>query len=93
MTNSIFFKIKDNVGIDKRHLLEIFFKNWVDDSCNNQVQYKVERDVIKDWQPGMVHYHETFRVDFEKQEDAVIMNLKGVPQEFQLYLEMVKQIA
>lgn len=90
MSNSLFFKIKDTVDVDKHRLLEIFFKDWVDDSCNNQVQYRVERDVKKDWQPGMVHYHETFRVDFEKQEDAVVMSLKGVPKEFQMYLEIVK---
>jgi len=93
MTNSLFFKIKDSVDIDKHRLLEIFFKDWVDDSCNNQVQYKIERDVIKDWEPGMVHYRETFRVDFERREDAVAMSLKGVPREFQQYLEIVKQIA
>jgi len=93
MSNSLFFKIKDSVDIDKHRLLEIFFKDWVDDSCNNQVQYKIERDVIKDWEPGMVHYRETFRVDFERREDAVAMSLKGVPREFQQYLEIVKQIA
>jgi len=93
MSNSLFFKIKDSVDIDKHRLLEIFFKDWVDDSCDNQVQYKIERDVIKDWEPGMVHYRETFRVDFERREDAVAMSLKGVPREFQQYLEIVKQIA
>jgi len=41
----------------------------------------------------MVHYRETFRVDFERREDAVAMSLKGVPREFQQYLEIVKQIA
>jgi len=90
MANSLFFKIKDTVNIDKHRLLEIFFKDWVDNSCNNQVQYKIERNVNKDWEPGMVHYKETFRVDFEKREDAVAMSLKGVPKEFQKYLEIVR---
>jgi len=89
MSNSLFFKIKDTVDIDKHRLLEIFFKDWVDDTCNNQVQYKVQRDVEKDWVPGMVTYKETFRVDFESQEDAMAMKLKGVPKEFQSYLEIV----
>lgn len=93
MSNSLFFKIKDSVDIDKHRLLEIFFKDWVDDSCNNQVHYKIQRDFKKDWEPGMVHYQETFRVDFEKQEDATAMSLKGVPKEFQQYLEIVKQFA
>ena len=90
MLNSLFFKIKDNVDIDKHRLLEIFFKDWVDNSCNNQVHYKIERDVIKDWKPGMIHYQETFRVDFESREDATAMSLRGVPIEFQQYLEIVK---
>jgi len=90
MHNSLFFKIKDNVDIDKYRILELFFKDWVDNTCENQVQYKVQRDVIKEWIPGMVHYSETFRVDFERQEDAVAMKLKGVPQKFQTYLEIVK---
>jgi hypothetical protein len=37
----------------------------------------------------MVTYKETFRVDFEQQEDAVAMKLKGIPVEFQKYLELV----
>jgi len=90
MSSSLLFKIKDNVDIDKHRLLEIFFKDWVDDTCNNQVNYKVERDVRKNWEPGMVRYKETFRVDFETQEDALAMRLKGVPREFQSYLEIVK---
>jgi len=43
MTNSLFFKIKDSVDIDKHKLLELFFKDWVDDSCENQVHYNIER--------------------------------------------------
>ncbi len=89
MLNSLKFKIKDSVVIDKRRLLELFFKDWVDDTCNNQVQYRVERDVEKEWLPGMVHYRETFRVDFDRQEDALALKLKGIPVEFQKYLEIV----
>ena len=48
MSNSLFFKIKNTVDIDKHRLLEIFFKDWVDNSCNNEVQYKIERDWNKD---------------------------------------------
>jgi hypothetical protein len=89
MSNSLSFKIKSTVDIDKHHLLELFFKNWVDERCNNQVQYKVERDVDKDWQPGMVYYAETFKVHFEKQEDALALKLRGIPSEFENYLEIV----
>lgn len=88
--NSLYFKIKANVNVDKHRLLELFFKDWVDDTCENQVQYNVERDVDKDWEPGMVRYRETFRVDFDRQEDALALRLRGVPQEFQDFLEIVK---
>lgn len=88
--NSLYFKVKANVDADKQRLLELFFKDWVDDTCNNEVHYNVERDVEKDWEPGMVRYRETFRVDFERQEDAVALRLKGVPKEFQNFLEIVR---
>jgi hypothetical protein len=88
--NSLYFKIKANVDVDKHRLLELFFKDWVDDTCENQVQYNVERDVDKDWEPGMVRYRETFRVDFDRQEDALALRLRGVPQEFRDFLEIVK---
>lgn len=88
--NSLYFKIKDNVDVDKHLLLQLFFKDWVDETCGNQVQYRVERDVERDWVPGMVHYRETFRVDFEKSEDFLALKLKGVPQEFQRFLEIVR---
>lgn len=90
MSYSLNFKIKDSVSIDKHRLVEIFFKDWVDNCCNRQVQYRIERDVSMDWIPGMVHYNETFRVEFERQEDALAITLRGVPAEFQQYLEIVK---
>lgn len=89
--NSLYFKIKDTVDVDKHQLLELFFKDWIDNTCDRQVQYRVERDVEKDWMPGMVRYRETFRVDFEKQEDFVALKLKGIPSEFTNFLEIVKQ--
>ena len=89
MQKSLSFKIKNTVDIDKHRLLELFFRDWVDSNCNNQVQYKVERDVVKDWEPGMVNYKETFRVDFENLEDITALKLKGIPNEFQKYLEIV----
>ena len=90
MSNSLLFRVKDSVDADKRRLLELFFKDWVDTSCNNQVHYKIERNIKKDWVPGTLNYKETFLVNFEEQEDAVVMSLKGVPKEFQQYLEIVR---
>ena len=90
MSYSLSFKIKSSVDIDKHRLLEIFFKDWVDGSCDRQVHYTVERDVNKDWKPGMVYCDETFSVHFDKPEDALALKLKGVPSEFEKYLEIVR---
>jgi hypothetical protein len=87
MTNSLYYKIKDTVDAEKHYLLELFFKDWVDESCNNQVNYKFESRKQKN---GSTLDEEVLRVDFETQEDAVILTLKGIPVEFQDYLEIVK---
>lgn len=89
MSCSLYFKVKDAVDVDKHRIIELFFKDWVDDTCDNRVKYSIERNVRRDWMPGMVHYGETFRVDFEHQADAVAMRLKGVPREFQQYLDII----
>ena len=88
MSTSLCFKIKDNVDMDKYVLLEIFFKSWIDDAYDNQVRYKVDKEFTKEWEPGMVRFKETFRVEFENQEDAPVMRLRGVPEQFQTYLEL-----
>lgn len=76
MYNSIKFKIKVNVDADKKRLLELFFKDWVDGTCDNQVS--IENTP-----------HETYKVDFRHQEDALAILLRGVPKEFQHYLEII----
>ena len=85
MSNSLFYKIKPNVNIDKHRLIELFFMDFIDDTCDNKIQYQLERE----WQPGMVHSTETLRIDFEREEDTLAMYLRGVPKEFQQYLEIV----
>lgn len=90
MSNYLSIKIKSDVAIDKHRLLECFFEDWIDDSCNNQVHYNIERDVSKEWKPGMVYYNETFSVHFDRPEDALALKLRGIPREFEKYLEIVK---
>lgn len=75
MRTSILFKTKENIETDKKLLVELFFKDWVDQICEQQVVYKVERNAMT--------------VDFEKQEDAVALRLRGLPPEFQDYLELI----
>lgn len=87
MSTSLFFKIKSTVDLDKHRLLELFFKDWIDDSCNNRVQYKIQRDSTT----NSAKHQETLCVDFEQPEDALVMLLKGIPNEFIQYLEIVKQ--
>lgn len=70
---SIYFKVKDTVDADMHHVLEIFFKDWVDGLCNNEVKYGKPAGGI-------------FKVDFEKQQDALALKLKGIPPEFKDYL-------
>lgn len=76
MYNSILFKAKENMTGDQYRLVGIFFKDWVDQICEQQVQY-TERD-------------KTFRADFEKQEDALALRLRGLPPEFRDYLKIVE---
>ena len=84
--NSLYFKIKDTVGVDKYQLLEVFFSDWIDSNC---VNYRVERGIVRD-SPGITPWgQETFRVDFDRGEDYVAMKLRGVPQQFQGFLEIL----
>lgn len=87
---SLYFKTKPNLPTDKKYLIEIFFKDWVDSVCNKEVDFSIERNIKEDWVPGMVETQETFRVDFNRSEDAVILKLKGIPVEFKDLIEQVK---
>lgn len=96
MYNSLLFRIKADVDVNKYRLLELFFKDWVDTTCDNEVHYKIESvpGTAYVYGRGAVHSkhlptYETFRVDFDKQEDALALMLKGVPEEFQSYLEIL----
>ena len=81
---SLYFKIKDSTALEKYKLLEIFFKSWVDDSCNNEVSYNLVQIPST---PRL--FSEIYRVDFDRIEDAVALKLKGIPSEFQDYIELV----
>ncbi len=84
---SLFFKIKDTSTLDKHRILEFFFKSWVDDTCNNEVSYTLEE--ILEAPAGSMSWIEIYRVDFDRIEDAVAIKLKGVPLEFQNYIEII----
>ena len=73
---SLSYKLKSVCDADHHRILKFFFKAWVDDSCENEVEYTQTSD-------------ETIQVEFEKSEDAVALKLKGIPDEFQNYLEIV----
>ncbi len=84
--HSILFKIKESTAQEKYGVLEIFFKAWVDSTCNNEVQYSIEYDVSQ----SPDHRHgEIFRVDFNRHEDATALKLIGIPDEFQEYIEFI----
>ncbi len=84
---SLFFKIKDSAPLEKHRILEIFFKSWIDDECNNEVDYTLID--VTEAPKGSFQWEELYRVDFESQEDAVALKLKNVPLEFQNYIELM----
>jgi hypothetical protein len=85
---SLFFRIKDNsTELDKHRIIEYFFKYWVDDTCNNEVDYSIESVATANVNP--LRLEELYRVDFEHIEDAVAIKLKGIPREYQPYIEIV----
>ncbi len=70
------FKIKKSL-VANRRILEMFFEDWVDDTTT---QYSI---VVDRWQaPKMLS------VQFEHSEDAVAIKLKGIPPQFQDYIEL-----
>lgn len=82
---SLYFKIKDTSALEKHKILEIFFKSWIDDTCNNEVVY----NLVPISNPNPHQFEELYRVDFEKIEDAVAIKLKGIPDEFCHYIEII----
>jgi hypothetical protein len=84
---TIFFKIKDTMLREKHHMVELFFKSWVDTTCNNEVDYTLTE--VTEAPEGSLQWEEVYRVDFERTEDAVALKLKGIPLEYQNYIEIV----
>ena len=75
-STSLSYKLKSLPSENDHRILQFFFKAWVDDVCKNEVGYtQISNDSIQ--------------VDFEHPEDAVALKLKGIPCEFQNYLEIV----
>jgi len=80
--NSLFFRLTDNAALDKHKIVELFFKFWIDDICNNKViitEVNLSADLA---------WMQVFRADFENAEDAVVIKLKGMPPEFKHYIEI-----
>lgn len=82
----LLFKTKANIDTNKHKVLEILFKDWVDDICNNKVDYFIDNSYLVS---GIDGHTKTFRVDFQEYEDALALKLKGIPVEFREYLEIV----
>jgi len=67
-----------------RQVLKMFFENWADSVCNNEVRYSVVHD-----SGGFGTWNEIIKVDCTNEEDATLMKLRGVPEEFRKYLTLV----
>ena len=79
---SLIFKIKDSAtDLEKQRILVLFFKSWIDDLCKNKVFYEFNYDHLR--------YRDLCKVEFEHSEDAVVLKLKGIPDEFSQYIEFV----
>lgn len=83
--NSLYFKIKDNVECEKYHLIELFFQNWIDSICDKRVEFNIVGHSKDKVGPD----REIFSIQFQEQEDVVILKLKGIPEEFQEYIELM----
>lgn len=68
---------------NNKHVLRMFFEDWADRIGNNEIKYAIV--AYKD--AGPAPWHEIIRVDFANDEDATIMRLRGIPEEFQNYLK------
>lgn len=83
---SLYFRLKGTES-GKGRILDLFFRDWVDSQCNNEVQYKIEELTGAYFTTGQPFLYKKIRVDFEKQEDATALVLRGIPAEFKEYLE------
>jgi hypothetical protein len=82
-TSSLYFHF---IATRTNHqVLQMFFENWADSICNNEVKYSV----VGGDGGGLTSWNDIIRVDFVNEEDATLMKLKGVPEEFQKYLKLV----
>lgn len=83
--HSVNFKIKTTVGIDKHRILEILFKEWIDNICDTRSKYKTTSGT---WLPDVVYADTHLNVICDSDEDATIVKLAGVPKALDNYLEI-----
>ena len=81
-------------GGDKKKILEMFFKDWVDGICNNKVKYSstVESEdylYSRGTPLPTPIVTEIIKVEFDNEEDAVAMKLKGLPVDLRKYMSLV----
>jgi hypothetical protein len=79
---------------DKKKILEMFFKDWADSICNNKVRYSSTIE-SEDYLYGRglplpsPVITAIIKVEFDHEEDAVAMKLKGIPPDLQQYLSLI----
>lgn len=90
MSTFIYFKFKDTINGNNSRVVDIFLKSWIDDVCQNHAKYKIVHAPINDNAcSSHTPYRDAYRVDFEKQEDAIVARLQGIPSELQKYIEIL----
>lgn len=68
---------------NNRNVLHMFFEDWADNICNSNVKYSI----VGGDGGGLSSWNEIIRVDFDTEEDATAMLLKGIPNDLQKYLK------
>jgi hypothetical protein len=82
---SLYYKISTTK--DKESILRMFFEDWAEGICNQEIKYTTVlaspnlRNISYSW------WDEIIRVDFNNEEDATAMKLKGIPEDLQSYIK------
>lgn len=84
--SSLFFRIKDSAS--SYSVVELFLRAWIDANCNNEVNYIVDDPTSNDFFRVDLSTLNV-RVDFDNTEDAILLKLKGVPEELSVYVELL----
>lgn len=68
---------------NNKNIIRMFFEDWTDRIGKNEIRYSI----VSGDGGGLSSWDDIIRVDFDNAEDATVMRLTGIPEEFQKYLK------